>query len=335
MMEVTMEHQHVSDDIFAYANTEQCRDAFSLVDDLLRNIPDSGWWIMSRIKKLQLCAKFDHNSEKAKNVLNTIMTIIDKYYINAESHLKKLCREENISENEYSTTSNEIIVNFRNKYANTISQGELICLDIPLDDLSTILVNLNSIFVGLCILTMQFKKASVANNIQHAVHVPMFIPFNHNTDLLFHKFTIKPNPQFLNLAVTEPNDDWSKTPYMFVSGYVALICESGDSRGTNSAGKHFKVLNLVEPSLTMLRDHFNSYIRRRFPESFPVDKMSPNMFVQLSKSQSTPNISCMAPHRGKRYLLVLANLANIYLVQNVRGQPVPQLQIWTNVKLGD
>jgi hypothetical protein len=207
--EVTMEHQHVSDDVFAHANREQCRDALSLVDDLLRNILDSGWWIMSRINKLQPCAKFDHSSEKAKNVLNTIMTIIDKYYVNAESHLKKLCRVENIPENECSTTSNEIIVNFRNKYANAISQGELICLDIPLNDLSTILVNLNSLFVGL---TMQFKKGSVANNIQHAVHVPMFIPFNHNTDLLFHKFTIEPNPQFLKLTVTEPNNNLSKTP---------------------------------------------------------------------------------------------------------------------------
>lgn len=324
------------DDVFSYADTEQCRDAISLVEELPRNIPDSGWWIVSRIKKLQLCAKFDQNSEKAMNVLSTVTAILDKYYVNAEAQLRKLCREQNVPEHECNTTSNEIVCRYRRKYANAISQGDQICLDIPLNDLSTLLVNLNSLFVGTCMLTMQFRTTNVASNIQHAVHVPMLIPFNHSSDLLFNKFMIKPNQQFLSVAASaNPGEDLSKTPYMFVNGYVAIICETGDSRGTNSSGKHFKVLNLVEPSLTMLRDHFNTYVRRRFPENFPMDKMSPNMFVQLSESQATPNISCMEQHRGKRYLLVLANLANIYLVQNKNGQPVPQLQIWTNVKLGD
>lgn len=322
------------DDIFSHANPDLCRDAKNLLDELPRNIPDSGWWILSRIKQNQLCAKFDHNSEKAKSVFGTVMQIIDRYYVNAKAHLNRICREENVPEYEALTCSNERVVSFRNKYANAISQDEYICLDIPLSELSTALVNLNSLIVGLSMISMRFHSASIANAIQHSTHVPLLIPFNHSTDLLFSKFVIKPNLQFLSMAKSDPNADLSKTPYMFVSGYVALICDTAESKGTNTAGKKFKVLNIVEPSMTILREHLNNYIRRLYPDSFPAEKMSPNLFVQLSETQSTPNVSCIEPHRGKRFLLVFANLANIFLVQS-RGSVVPQLQIWTNVKLGD
>jgi hypothetical protein len=321
-------------DVFGLASSADCCDALSLLDDLPCQLADSGWWILKRIKQNQLLVKFENNSTKAARVFNQIFMILDKYYVNAYQYLCKLCRENNVPEDQMNTTTNEAVAAFRVKYSRAINQNEFVCVDIPLPDLSIILVNLNSLFASICMICMQFKSPSIASNIQSSYHVPMLVPFNHDVDLLFSKIKVTPNPQFAAQMESDPEPMFNKVPYMFVTGHVALICEIGESRGTNTARQKFKVLNLIDPSLSILRDHFNRHVRRLFPDYFSPDKLSPHMFIQLSESQSTPTVSCMEPHQGKKVVLVLANLAHIYLVKG-RSQIVPQLQIWTNVKLAD
>lgn len=321
-------------DLFGLASSADCCDALSLLEDLPCQLADSGWWILKRIKQNQLLVKFENNSTKAARVFNQVFMILDKYYVNAYQYLCKLCREHNVPEDEMHTSMQPDVFAFRTKYSRAINQNESVCIDIPLNELSIILVNLNSLFASICMVCMQFKSPSIASNIQSSYHVPMLVPFNHDVDLLFSKIKITPNPQFAAQMEADPEPLFNKIPYMFVTGHVALICEIGESRGTNTARQKFKVLNLVDPSLSILRDHFNRYVRRLFPDFFSPDKLSPHMFIQLSESQSTPTVSCMEPHQGKKVVLVLANLAHIYLVKG-RSQIVPQLQIWTNVKLAD
>lgn len=315
-------------DLFKYADMEQCKDAMEMLNEKTTNNMDYGWWIFNIIKKQELFLSFENNAEKAKKIFDVIMDIINLYYVHAETHIKKICREENIPEREYDTSKNSRVSEFYKKYLYAIKQREYVCLDIPLKDLSTLYVNLNALIVGLCTAKMKLKSIAVMNILQKSVHIPLLIPFNHDIDLLFQGITISPNENYSSQVDADP-DNAGSVPLMFVSGYVAVICEMTEAKKPNKDGNKFKVLNIKNPSAMILQQHFNNYIRKLYPTKFP---KVPYMYVQLSESLNTANVNCLEQYQNRRPYLVLANMANIF-IKEYNNKYVPQLQMWCNVKL--
>lgn len=318
-------------DLFGHADKEQCETALELLHEPVKNNCDSGWWIFNSIKEQQLLALFDTNAEKAKKIFDVIMEIINTHYVHAETEIRKICVQENVPERDYAVSKNPRVAEFYSKYSYAIKQREYVCLDISLKNLSTLFVNMNALIVGLCAVTMQSKSINVMNNLQKSVHVPLLTPFNHDVEALFQGITIRPNDDYFKQIEADADGNVNTVPFMFISGYVAIICEIAESKGANKDGKKFKVLNIVNPSATILKQHFNDYIRKLYPTRFPKE-ISPYMFVQLSESLKTTSVSCLEQYQNKRSCFVFANIANMYLMERNK-QIVPQLQLWCNVKL--
>lgn len=316
--------------LFDHADSEQCKEALELLKEPVKVMSDSGWWIFNCIKQQQVLALFDTNAEKARRILEIIMDLINTHYVHAETHMRKICQEENVPEREYAVSTNQRVRDFYTKYSNAIKQREYVCLDITLQSLSTLLVNLNALIVGLCMITMQSKSVTMMNALQKSAHIPLLIPFNQDVNLLFQAIQITPNKDYAK-QIRADRDNVSNIPLLFISGYVVIICEIAESKGTNKAGKKFKVLNIVNPSANILKQNFNNYIRDMYPSMFP-ERISPHLFVQLSESLNTASVSCLEPYQNKRYCLVLANIANLFLIER-NNRMFPQLQLWCNVKL--
>lgn len=316
--------------LFDHADTEQCKEAQDLLKEPVKLLSDSGWWIFNCIKQQQLLSLFDTNAEKARKILEIVMDIINAHYVHAEAHMRKICLEENVPERDYAVSQNQRVRDFYAKYANAIKQREYVCLDIALRDLSTLLVNLNALIVCLCTITMQSKSVTVLNALQKSPHIPMLIPFDHDVNMLFQGIQITPNKEYVK-QLRADRENIANIPMLFISGYIAIICEIAESKGTNKAGKKFKVLNIVNPSANILKQHFNNYVRDLYPSMFP-ERVSPHLFVQLSESLNTASIGCLETYQNKRYCLVLANIANMFLIER-NNRMFPQLQLWCNVKL--
>lgn len=316
--------------LFDHADTEQCKDALELLREPVKVLNDSGWWIFNCIKQQQVLALFDTNAEKARKILEIIMDLINAHYVHAETHMRKICQEENVPERDYNVSTNPRVREFYSKYSNAIKQREYVCLDISLQNLSTLLVNLNALIVGLCTITMQSKSVTVMNALQKSAHIPLLIPFNQDINMLFQAIQITPNKDYAK-QIRADRDNVSNIPLLFISGYVAIVCEIAESKGTNKAGKKFKVLNILNPSANILKQNFNNYIRELYPTMFP-ERVSPHLFIQLSESLNTASVSCLEPYQNKRYSLVFANIANLFLIER-NNQMFPQLQLWCNVKL--
>lgn len=321
-----------AEDLFALANRESCQDALRLCSELPQVNSDSGWWIIRCLQINQIATKCDVNASTMIKVYERVLKYLDTYYVKAEAHVRKLCVEAGVPQEQWSTTDNPLVTCFRNKNIHAIKQDEYVTLEIPDNELCNLLFNLNSLFVAIGHCYIKFRKVSLRQDFIESKHAPMLMPFNRSPESMFCQLEIKPNENYKRL-VSENLQSPSNIPYINVKGHVVVMVETVDSIGTNSANKKFKVSSLLEPSATMLTVYFNAYVRSLYPSLFADQRIAKIMFVKISESQSTQTISCMDPYRTKNAQLALVNLSGIFML-NVNGQVVPQLQMWVNLKLG-
>lgn len=306
-------------------------------------ITSPGWEIFLNFDVTRMLDVFpEQHRERVQALYNKIEQLIRKHYVKTAEFIECLARQENVDIKDFYTTTNAKIVDSRRTYHLTEEaekDQDYLSLKMEEEDMLE-LYACCSTFVSLFLAAKVQKPSYLVNQMVKSPHIACFKPFHNDFDIsLFTEYVkASANAKVINYleglascannAVGNEGFDLKTEPYLTLDGHLLLLCERGESRGANTSGKTFSVLNVINPSEQILREYFNTFIRDKFPNLFK--SLSPMMFFNIVEARQVPKIFCLNNKKSlKNQVLVSANLAKIFLVQ-YKDNFVPQVQMYTN-----
>lgn len=338
--QVVASHQPMAvEPLYDESMVRQIQACAEFLDTLTDEVVEYGWSLLLDVKIDVLLSKFKKNGPQLQKLFDSIIELISRYYVPVSDLARKLCEEEQVPFDRFRKTDNKKIVAFRNKYSGFLKDDKYVASDIPNDAFVQLNLLLKCFCAGVHIQCGPPKPPAVEDAMKSANHVVLFHPFQHDVRRLFRFFKFDVNENYLRSLHTEEVANYigkDKDPIIKIrEGYVAVACKLVDSRGQNNQKSYFKVLDIIEPSKSILEVHFNRYLRDTFPTMFK--NCSPTLFVNLSESQSATTLACLKSDRyddTDKTFISFANLAQINLTIGRNNAITPNLRLWSNVKFG-
>lgn len=266
--------------------------------------------------------------EKIKSLHNNLQELINKYAQRPAKFIESLAKEHGLSGTDEVFASNDPkIVNVLTKYnltSDNFYNISYVWLEVPASDMDNIYGMISSLFG---IISVQkniklLKNDAIVEKMKRATNVACFKPFFHNFNHGFIFGNIKSSLDETAFGVTNLN-----TPIVNLDGSLLVVAERCKSRGVNKSENTFDVLNVVNPSLKIIREAFRLLLDRRYPSlKFTKDYI----FVNITEASNTPRIQCLKMQPAwSHYVIVACNLSGIRISQ-FKSSATPIVHMYAN-----
>lgn len=298
---------------------------------------ECGWAKIAHIDFERILDVFsDSQQEIVRKRCELLKKLINQYCTTHKAYRAKLCAEHKIDESAFYTTDNEAIVAERKKY-HLYEGNEMdeLALEAPQDDVLQTYSIFSSIAAAVQLAKLD-KQPFVMTLIKDSLHIPVFHPFGNKfeADDIFDSVSIQNGPPSKRRRIEEDSSiealDDTRPQTARMQGYFIFYAQRRSSHGLNRDGKKFDVIDIIDPSLSIIRKHLNNYLRKWYPTAF--DGSENTLFFNVKETRDTVKLNCLDKTFEKNQIIIMANATELQMTL-FKGRVVPQIIFYTNCVL--